>query len=315
MGFFERIRAGLAKTRRLLIDDLGQLFRLGRKVDAELLGEIEAQLIHADLGPKLSTELVNALRESYEKKEIESSGEILSFLQASLSKSLSNATPELTRNPDGPTVIVLVGVNGTGKTTTTAKLAHYLSNQGHSVLLAAADTFRAAAGEQLDIWAKRIEVDIVRHPDGSDPAAVVFDACQSGLVKGVDYILVDTAGRLHTKVNLMQQLGKITRVAGKKIPGAPHEVLLILDATTGQNALSQASLFAQGVGITGLILTKLDGSAKGGVAVAINRQTGLPIRFIGVGEGIEDLVPFQADEFAKALFGEAPEGEKVSPTP
>lgn len=310
MGFFDKIRSGLKKTRDILFMDVRDIFRIGRRVDEELLSEIEERLVLADVGPRLAAEVVGEIREKFKKKEIEKSGDILEFLKNMLSRGLGGAGGEgdsgvssLAKNPDGgPTLILMVGVNGTGKTTTTAKLARFLKDRGDRVILAAADTFRAAAGEQLDIWANRVGVDIVRHADGADPAAVVFDACEAALARKADYVLVDTAGRIHTKANLMQQLEKIHRVAAKKIPGAPHEVLLVLDATTGQNALSQARLFTEGVGVTGLVLTKLDGTAKGGIVIAINREIKLPIKFIGVGEQEADFAPFDAREFCDALF-------------
>ncbi len=303
MGFFDKIRSGLKKTREILFMDVKDVFRIGRRVDEALLSELEARLVLADVGPRLAAEVVGEIREKYKKKEIEKAEDILDFLKTMLSKGLTGSEDTLlAKSQAGPTLILLVGVNGTGKTTTTAKLARYLKDRGDKVILAAADTFRAAAGEQLDIWAARVGVDIVRHADGADPAAVVFDACEAALARAADYVLVDTAGRIHTKANLMQQLEKIHRVAAKKIPGAPHEVLLVLDATTGQNALSQAKVFTEGVGVTGLVLTKLDGTAKGGVVIAINRQINLPIKFIGVGEREGDFAPFDAKEFCDAMF-------------
>lgn len=302
MGFFDTIRSGLKKTRNLFTG-VKNIFSLGRKVDETLLSELEESLILADVGPRLAAGVVEEIRVKYKKKEIEKAEDILGFLKTMLSMGLSpEESSLLARNPDGPTLILMVGVNGTGKTTTTAKLARYLKDRGEKVILAAADTFRAAAGEQLDIWAERVGVDIVRHADGADPAAVVFDACEAALARKAGYVLVDTAGRIHTKANLMQQLEKIHRVAAKKIPGAPHEVLLVLDGTTGQNALSQAKMFTEGVGVTGLVLTKLDGTAKGGIVIAINRQIQLPIKFIGVGEKEGDFAPFNAKEFTDALF-------------
>ncbi|MDR0363158.1 MAG: signal recognition particle-docking protein FtsY [Planctomycetota bacterium] len=312
MGFLGIIRRGLRKTREVLFMDVKDVFRIGRRVDEELLGELEERLILADLGPRLAAEVVDEVRAKFKNKEIEKSEDILGFLKERLSEGLAPEDGEcLARNPGGPTVILMVGVNGTGKTTTTAKLAKFLRDRGDKVLLAAADTVRAAAGDQLNIWAGRVGVDIVRHDGGADPAAVVFDACEAALARGIDYVVVDTAGRIHTKANLMQQLEKIHRVAGKKIPAAPHETLLVLDATTGQNALSQAKLFTEGVGVTGLVLTKLDGTAKGGIVIAINRQIQLPIKFVGVGERENDFAPFDAKEFIGALFPgmEGPEEE------
>ena len=312
MGFFDKIRFGLKKTHDILFMDVKDLFRIGRRIDEAMLSELEERLVLADVGPRLAAEVVNDIRVKFMKKEIEKTEDILAFLKNMLSEGLApDETLFLAKNPaGGPTVVLIVGVNGVGKTTTIAKLARYLKDRGEKVLLAAADTFRAAAGEQLDIWAGRVGVDIVRHAEGADPAAVVFDACEAALTRKTDYVLVDTAGRIHTKANLMQQLEKIRRVAAKKIAGAPHEVLLILDATTGQNALSQARVFTEGVGVTGLILTKLDGTAKGGVVIAINRQIRLPIKFIGLGEKEGDFAPFNAREFCEALFslGETEDG-------
>ncbi len=303
MGFLGKLIAGLKKTRELLATPVTEIFRIGRRVDEELLRQLEERLILADVGPRLAKEIVAQVNEKYRDREIERTDDITGFLKTMLATGLSRgAALTLNRNAQGPTVVLLVGVNGTGKTTTAAKLARFLKESGETVLLAAADTFRAAAGEQLEIWAQRVQVDIVRHASGADPAAVVFDACEAALARQASFVLVDTVGRLHTKANLMQQLAKISRVAGKKIAGAPHEVLLVLDATTGQNSLSQARLFTEGVGVTGLVLTKLDGTAKGGVALAIHREIGKPIKFVGTGEKDIDLAPFDPMEFCEALF-------------
>ncbi len=304
MGFFGRMRSALQKTAAVLNTPMGELLR-ARRLDEDLLEELEEALILADVGPRVAMDLVEQIRDRFRRKEIQKAEDVLAFFKEMLAEGLhSEDEMRLARNDQGPTVILLVGVNGTGKTTTTAKLARFLQNQGHSVLLAAADTFRAAAGEQLDIWAGRVGAHLVRHQDGADPAAVVFDACDAALARGMDYMLVDTAGRIHTKKNLMQQLEKIRRVAAKKIPGAPHETLLVLDATTGQNALSQARTFTEGVGVTGLVLAKLDGTAKGGVVIAIHREVRLPIKYIGTGEGADDFAPFDPDEFTDALFAD-----------
>ncbi len=301
-SFLSRIKAGLRKTHEVLNTPVQDLVRR-RRIDEALLDELEEALILADVGARAAVDLVDQLRQKYKNKEIEHTDDILDFLKSMLAEGLADETRmRLARAAEGPTVVLLVGVNGTGKTTSTAKLAHLLKQEGHAVLLAAADTFRAAAGEQLEIWARRVGVDIVRHADGADPAAVVFDACEAARARKADYVLVDTAGRIHTKQNLMQQLEKIARVAGKKIENAPHEVLLVLDAVIGQNALSQARLFTEGVGATGLILTKLDGTAKGGVAIAINREIRLPIKYVGTGETMEDFAPFDPHEFCEALF-------------
>ena len=307
-GFLSRLKEGLKKT-AAVFSPMKNLIKGERKVDASFWEDLEEALITADLGPVIALEMVEKLRLLHEDKAVATAQEVLDALRKLLVMGIPSIYEmKLGKNPSGPTVILLVGVNGTGKTTTTAKLAHFITDNGKTVLLAAADTFRAAAGEQLDIWAARVGVEIVRHQDGADPAAVVFDACSAAVSRSIDYVLVDTAGRIHTKDNLMKQLEKIYRVAGKQIPGAPHEVLLILDATTGQNALSQAQKFTEGAGVTGLILTKLDGTAKGGIALSINRQIRLPIKFVGTGEKETDLAPFDPDEFCKALFEDMLEG-------
>ncbi|GHS95451.1 signal recognition particle receptor FtsY [Planctomycetales bacterium] len=303
MGFFDRIKDGLKKTAALFTPLTGDGAATARPIDAAFWDDLERALITADLGPAVAGELLEKLRLLHADKAVADGAEVLDALQKLLVLGVPSIYEmKLGKNPAGPTVILLVGVNGTGKTTTTAKIARYLVDNGKTVLLAAADTFRAAAGEQLDIWAARVGVEIVRHADGADPAAVVFDACAAATARAVDYVLVDTAGRLHTKENLMKQLEKICRVANKQIAGAPHEVLLILDATTGQNALSQARKFTEGAGVTGLVLTKLDGTAKGGIVLAINREIRLPIKFIGTGEKETDLTPFDPEEFCRALF-------------
>ena len=301
MGLWERLKSGLRKTREIL-SPLAALFT-GRKLDEGLLSELEDALILADVGPKLSIELCETLRQKFKKGEMKDTSELRTYLKKMLSTSLFTSTERALRKAEsGTTVIFMIGVNGTGKTTTTAKLAKLLKSQGNSVMLAAADTFRAAAGEQLDIWANRVGVEIVRHSNGADPAAVVFDACEAAVARKIDYVLVDTAGRLHTKDNLMRQLEKIHRIAGQKIAGSPHDVLLVLDATTGQNALSQARLFASGVGITGLVLTKLDGTAKGGIALAIHREIQIPIKYVGFGEKEDDFSEFDPDRYLDALL-------------
>ena len=304
MGFLDRLRNGLKKTREVLFMDIKDVFRTGRPFDEAFLADLEARLLKADLGPALASETVEKVRSWLRSGGGDrDSAEVLAFLKNALAEGLDAAGPAgLAQNPDGPTVVLMVGVNGVGKTTSTAKLARLLAGQGKKVILAAADTFRAAAGEQLDIWAGRVGVDIVRHADGADPAAVVFDACGAAAAGKADYVLIDTAGRIHTKANLMQQLGKMGRVAGKRIPGAPHEVLLVLDATIGQNALSQAQMFTEGAGVTGLVLAKLDGTAKGGAVIAVNRRLRLPVKFVGLGEREDDFAPFDSREFCEALF-------------
>ena len=289
----QRLKDGLKKTRDRISASIKGLLTIGRKLDADALGQIEETLIAADIGPAAAGKIVADLQKAYKERVIEDPAQVLDFLKNDLKTSLKGWDTQLHFAATPPTVMMVVGVNGVGKTTSIAKLAHRLKNEGRKVLLAAGDTFRAAAVEQLEIWSKRIGVDIVRHQTGSDPGAVVFDAMDAATARGMDVIIVDTAGRLHTKQNLMMELGKISRVIQKRIPEGPHEVLLVLDATTGQNAISQAKLFREVVGVTGIILAKLDGTAKGGIVLGIRRETGIPVRWVGVGEGIDDLLPFK----------------------
>ncbi len=301
-GFFAKLKDGLKKTASVFAP-VNSLLKGKRVIDQAFWEELEESLITSDVGPVVSIEMVEKLRLMYKDGAITDAEEILAALRKLLVMGIPSLHEmKLGKNENGPTVILMVGVNGTGKTTSTAKIARFIVDRGRTVLLAAADTFRAAAGEQLDIWAARVGVDIVKHADGADPAAVVYDACEAAISRNIDYVIVDTAGRIHTKDNLMKQLDKIYKVAGRKIAGAPHEVLLVLDATTGQNALSQAQKFTDGVGVTGLVLTKLDGTAKGGIALAINRQIKLPIKFVGTGEKEVDLAQFDPEEYCQALF-------------
>ncbi|MDP3182870.1 MAG: signal recognition particle-docking protein FtsY [Desulfobaccales bacterium] len=300
-GLFGRLRERLSRTRDSLAGGLDRLFAGRKEVDAALLDELEELLITADLGVDTTLHLIQALKEKLKRREL---GEV-----ARLKAALKEEMVALAKGPppkeitSRPWVVLLVGVNGVGKTTTIAKLAHQDRQQGLTPLLIAADTFRAAAVEQLEIWGQRVGAPVIKQKSGADPAAVVFDGLAAALARGVDKIYIDTAGRLHTKVNLMEELKKIHRTAAKKLPGAPHEILLILDATTGQNALNQARLFQEAVGVTGIILTKLDGTAKGGMALAVAHETGIPLRYIGVGESLEDLRPFDAEAFAAAILG------------
>ena len=257
-------------------------------------------MLTGDLGPKTTTYLMKEIRRGVTEGIINNTNEVMPFMEERITEILGAQEEVLELHK--PEVILVVGVNGVGKTTTIAKLAHYYAEQGKKVIIAAGDTFRAAASEQLSIWADRVGVSIVKHKEGADPAAVVFDACASALAKEADLVIVDTAGRLHTKVNLMEELKKIGRVADKQIPGAPHQTLLVLDGTTGQNAVSQAKLFGEAVPVTGIVVTKLDGTAKGGVVISIKEELGVPVRWIGVGEQMDDLRPFNAKEFANALF-------------
>jgi fused signal recognition particle receptor len=299
---FNKFKAGLTKTRARLAGTLKQLMTIGRKIDDDLLDELEEALILSDIGVETSAQLLDDLREKYRDRVIETQDEVINFLKKDLEDSLTAEQRDLRMAAAPPTVILVAGVNGVGKTTTIAKLAKMLKGQGKSVLLAACDTFRAAATDQLAIWSDRVGVEIVRHQPGGDPGAVAYDAVDAALARGTDVLIVDTAGRLHTQDNLMRELDKIVRVIQKKIPEAPHEVLLVLDATTGQNAISQATTFKQAVPVTGLVLAKLDGTAKGGIVIAIKKQIDVPVKFVGTGEQLDDLAPFDADSFIEALF-------------
>jgi len=299
-GLWGLLTRGLAKTRQKIGDSLNSVLAVGR-IDDEVLDELEEVLVTADLGLKTSLDLIEGLRQKVRRQELNDPEALKQALRQGIREILAQAGPAPGRE-NNPHVILVVGVNGVGKTTTIGKLAHMFARQGRQVLLAASDTFRAAAAEQLEVWAQRANCPLVRQKHGSDPSAVAYDALEAALARGRDLVIIDTAGRLHTKVNLMEELKKIHRVAGKRLPGAPHEVLLVLDATTGQNALSQAKLFHQAVPLTSLALTKLDGTAKGGIVVAIANEMKLPICFVGVGEGLEDLRPFDPEEFVQALF-------------
>ncbi len=301
MGIFNSLKKGLSKTREILLTDVNDLFSPERAIDDDLLEELEEILIMSDLGMDVTMEIMEKI--SRKAKKLKTADELKSILKEEL-KSLFPQTPSIETQPQttGPRVIMVVGVNGTGKTTTLGKLAVKFTAEGKKVLIAAADTFRAAAVEQLEIWANRAQVKMVKHREGSDPAAVAFDAVEASMARGIDILLIDTAGRLHTQKNLMEELKKIKRSVGKRLAGAPHEVLMVLDATTGQNALSQASLFNDAVGITALALTKLDGTAKGGVVASVARTMDVPLKYIGVGEGVEDLQDFDATLFVNALF-------------
>ncbi|MEW6713671.1 MAG: signal recognition particle-docking protein FtsY [Nitrospirota bacterium] len=301
MGFFEKLKQGLSKTRKAIVEKAEALFR-GRAVNEALLEELEELLIMADVGPQAASSITGALRERVKKGKISDAGQLEAAMKEEIRDMLKEGHRIICAG-EKPYVILTVGVNGVGKTTTIGKLARRFTDQGFTVTLAAGDTFRAAAIEQLEIWAERAGAQIVKHRSGADPAAVAFDAVVSAKAKGIDAVIIDTAGRLHTKSNLMEELKKIKRVIGKEMPSAPHEILLVVDATSGQNAINQAKIFNEAVGITGIALTKLDGSAKGGIVLAINKELGIPVKLIGVGEGVEDLQDFHAGEFADALFG------------
>jgi fused signal recognition particle receptor len=303
MGFFDKIKAGLFKTKDKLVHEIKRIITRSPKLTSDSLEELEAALIAADLGQVMTSQIVAAVKKAYESQG--SGGvDFLSIAQREVANSLSANQPDLIRAASGPTIVSIVGVNGTGKTTTSAKLAHYVQSQKKTVLLAACDTFRAAAIEQIKLWGARLNVEVVAGTYGADAASVAHDAVTAALARKADYLFIDTAGRLHTKHNLMEELQKLHRVIGKQILGAPHEVLLVLDATTGMNALNQAREFHKAVRITGLVITKLDGTSKGGMVVAIQKELGLPIKFIGVGEKPDDLQPFDAKQFAQALFEE-----------
>ena len=306
MGFFDKLKKGLNKTRENLTQKIEKLVIGYADIDDDFLDELEETLIMADVGVQTTERLMEAVRKGIKKKEINSPQDLRPFLAKEITAILT-AGEENDRTrvaADGPTVLLVIGVNGAGKTTTIGKLSAYYKEQGKSVMLAAADTFRAAAIDQLEVWGSRTGAKVIKHEEGSDPAAVAFDAARAAKARGVDILIVDTAGRLQTKSNLMQELEKINRVIGREIPGAPHETLLVLDATTGQNAISQAELFTKAAPITGVVLTKLDGTAKGGVVIGIKSQLSMPVKWIGVGEAVEDLRPFVAEDFAKALLGD-----------
>ena len=305
MGLFAKFKAGLQKTHSRLTHEIKRILTRSPKLTAEALEELEQVLIAADLGLAMTQQITRAVKHAYETQGA-AALDYLAIARAEIERSLQpqpGAAPaSLNKMPHGPTVVSIVGVNGTGKTTTSAKLAHHLQTQQQTVLLAACDTFRAAAIEQIKLWGVRLKVDVIAGTYGADAASVAHDAVTAAQARHVDYLFIDTAGRLHTKHNLMQELQKLHRVIGKQLAGAPHEVLLVLDATTGMNALVQAREFNKAVPLTGLVITKLDGTSKGGMVIAIQKELGLPIKFIGLGEQPDDLQPFDARQFAQALF-------------
>jgi len=300
MGFFDKLKDKLTKTRQGFVEKVESIFT-GRKIDEATLEELEELLIISDVGTKATSEITSVIREKAQKGEANDAFSVRELLKREMTDILGNAQPII---PFGekPFVILAIGVNGVGKTTTIGKLASRFHDQGLTVLLAAGDTFRAAGIEQLEIWANRADSQLVKHQSGSDPAAVAYDAVAAAKSRGIDVVIIDTAGRLHTKSNLMEELKKVKRAVGKALPEAPQETLLVVDATTGQNAIRQAELFNEAVGLTGIALTKLDGTAKGGIVFAIKKGLGIPVRLIGVGEGIEDLRDFDPKEFVEALF-------------
>src|SRR3954453_13056839 len=301
--FLDRMKQAVTRTHENLAEGIEEAVALGKEIDGKTLDNLEATLIGADLGSTTTEEILGKLREKADRKQIKDVEELKRLLKEELLAILNTANSRPVNKVDGaPEVILVVGVNGTGKTTTIGKLSQVFRSQGKNVLLCAADTFRAAAIDQLEIWGQRTGTEVIKTKPGGDPAAVLFDALQAAVARKSDYVGVDTAGRLHTKTSLMQELDKMRRTAQRIIPGAPHETLLVMDATTGQNGLQQARLFTQSAGVTGIVLTKLDGTAKGGVVVAICRELGLPVRYVGVGEKAGDLLPFDPREFVDSLF-------------
>jgi len=302
-SFLERMKEAVTRTRENLSERIEEVVSFSKEIDRATLDDLEATLIGADLGNTTTREVLNKLREKADRKQIKNVDELKRLLKEELLAILNAANTRPVQKVEGtPEVLLVVGVNGTGKTTTIGKLAQVFRSQGKTVLLCAADTFRAAAIEQLEIWGERTGTEVIRTKPGGDPAAVLFDALQAASARHTDYVIVDTAGRLHTKTNLMAELEKMRRTAQRIIPGAPHETLLVMDATTGQNGLQQARQFTDSAGVTGIVLTKLDGTAKGGVVVAICRELGLPVRYVGVGEKSGDLLPFDPTDFVDSLF-------------
>jgi fused signal recognition particle receptor len=303
MGLFDKFKAGLQKTHTRLAHEIKRIVTRSPRLDATSLEELEAALIAADLGMETTGQIVAAVKKGFESQG--GSGlDVFAIAEREVQAVLSSNRTELVRAPQGPTIVSIVGVNGTGKTTTAAKLAHWVRSRGETALLGACDTFRAAAIEQLKLWGQRLKIEVIAGAHGADAAAVAHDAVTAAHARKAHYLFIDTAGRLHTKQNLMQELQKLHRVIAKQTPGAPHEVLLVLDATTGTNALNQAREFNKAVPLTGLIVTKLDGTSKGGMVVAIQKELNLPIKFVGLGEQADDLQPFDARQFAEAMFAE-----------
>jgi len=307
MGLFSKtvsfIKERLGKTREMIGSSLAAVLSIGRKIDDDLLNELEETLIRDDIGVETTARIITELRDAYKKRQIANAEEVIPFLKEHLKSYWGKDESRLLTAATGPTVILVAGVNGSGKTTSIAKLASILSSGGKQVIVAACDTFRAAAVEQLTIWAERLGVQIIRHKQGADPAAVAFDACEAAVARKADYLILDTAGRLHTQKNLMDQLTKIRNIVSQKIPDAPHEVLLVLDATTGQNAIAQARMFTAAVNVTGIFLAKLDGTARGGIVIAIKDQLNIPVKFVGLGETPQDISEFEPEKFVEAMFG------------
>lgn len=301
-GLFQRLKEGLSKTHKGLVDKVDQAILGRKKIDEDLYDELEEILVTSDMGVQTSYKLIERVRERLRRGESDDAALVKRYLKEEILGILKDTGNGIDTRRGKPFVIMVVGVNGVGKTTTIGKLASRYMGEGRSVLLCAGDTFRAAAIEQLEVWGERAGCGVIKHKEGSDPSAVLFDALKAAQGRGTDILIADTAGRLHTKTNLMDELKKTRRVVEREVPGAPHEVLLVLDATTGQNAVSQAKLFKEAVEITGIVLTKLDGTAKGGVVISIVDELKIPVKFIGIGEGVEDLRPFEPSEFVEALF-------------
>jgi len=306
MGIFSRtigyFKERLGKTRDKISSSLSAVLSIGRDINEELLNELEETLIKDDIGVETTAKLISDLRDAYRNRQIGKTEDVVPFLKEHIKGYWPHQDRQLCMAANGPTVILVAGVNGSGKTTSIAKLAYILSRNDKKVIVAACDTFRAAAVEQLSIWAERIGVQIVKHKMGSDPAAVAYDACEAAIARGVDFLILDTAGRLHTQKDLMKQLTKIRDVVARKITGAPNEVLLVLDATTGQNAIAQAKMFTEAINVSGIFLAKLDGTARGGIVIAIKDQLDIPVKFVGLGEQPEDIAEFDPDTFTEALF-------------
>jgi fused signal recognition particle receptor len=303
-GFFARLKQGLSKTRQSITERIEKLVKSSRKIDEDFFEELEEILIQADVGVATTMELVENVRRAVKQLKLTETSQVRDLIRGEILAIMQDAGSELRQAPEPPTIYLVVGVNGVGKTTTIAKLAYRFKRAGQKVILAAADTYRAAAIDQLQVWADRVGVDLVKHQEGADPGAVVFDALNAARARNASVVIIDTAGRLHTKSNLMEEIAKVRRVIQRVHPDGPHEVLLVLDATTGQNAISQANLFKQAAGVTGIVLTKLDGTARGGIIIAVARELDIPVKLIGIGETLEDLRDFSAREFVDALFAE-----------
>ena len=307
MGIFSKtisyIKEHMGKTRDKIASSLSAVLTLGRDIDDDLLDELEEILISDDIGVETTEKLIEDLRQAYKKRQIQKTDDVIDFLKKDLINYYPTEQRQLNHAPQGPTVILVAGTNGSGKTTSIAKLAYTLSRNNRKVIVAACDTFRAAAVEQLTVWSERIGVQIVKHQQGADPSAVAFDACQAAVSRDVDYLILDTAGRLHTQKHLMAELTKIRDVVAKQIPGSPHEVLLVLDSTMGQNAIMQAKTFTEAINVSGIFLAKLDGTARGGIVIAIRDQLNIPVKFVGLGETPEDIAEFDPSGFVEALFG------------